>query len=58
MINKQHSEIISDASFEFVIGGVLLSITSLFGLIGNILAMITLSKPSMKSKFNNILIGT
>ena len=55
IINR--SEIISDISFEFAIGGVMVTMASLFGLIGNILAMIVLSKPAMKSKFNYILIG-
>ena len=36
----------------------MVTMASLFGLIGNILAIIVLSRPAMKSKFNDILIGT
>ena len=47
----------SDLEFKFAIEGVLLSIVAIFGLIGNTLAIVVLSRPSMRSPINLILIG-
>ena len=44
--------------FEFVVPGVLLNGVGLLGLVGNILSIIVLSRPQMKSSINCILIGT
>ena len=46
-----------DPKFKLAIEGVLLSIVAIFGLIGNSLAIAVLSKPSMRSPINLILIG-
>ena len=43
--------------FEFVVPGVLLNGVGLLGLVGNILSIIVLSRPQMKSSINCILIG-
>lgn len=43
--------------YEFVIEGVLLTGVSLFGLIGNIVAIIVLSRPPMRGSFSTLLIG-
>ena len=47
----------SDPEFKLAIAGVLLSIVAIFGLIGNTLAIVVLSRPSMRSPINLILIG-
>jgi hypothetical protein len=46
-----------DPEFKLAIEGVLLSIVAIFGLIGNSLAIVVLSRPSMRSPINLILIG-
>ena len=43
--------------FEFVVPGVLLNSVGLMGLLGNLLSIIVLSRPQMKSSINCILIG-
>ena len=43
--------------FEFVVPGVLLNGIGLLGFCGNILSIIVLSRPQMKSSINCILIG-
>ena len=43
--------------FEFVTSGVLLTAVSLFGLVGNVVAIIVLSRPSMRGSFSTLLIG-
>ena len=43
--------------FEFIIKGVLLTSISIFGLIGNTIAIIVLSRPCMKGSFSTLLIG-
>ena len=43
--------------FEFIVPGVLLNGVGLLGLVGNILSIIVLSRPQMKSSINCILIG-
>jgi hypothetical protein len=43
--------------FEFVVPGVLLNTIGLLGLVGNIIAVVVLSRPQMKSSINVILIG-
>ncbi|XP_012269764.2 FMRFamide receptor [Athalia rosae] len=45
------------ALFEFITNGVLLNLVGLFGLFGNIISMIILSRPQMKSSINYLLIG-
>ena len=52
------SILLSDPKFKLAIEGVLLSIVAIFGLIGNSLAIAVLSRPSMRSPINLILIGT
>lgn len=43
--------------FEFVAYGVLLNIIGVLGILGNIISMIILSRPQMKSSINYLLIG-
>ncbi|TRY67168.1 hypothetical protein TCAL_05489 [Tigriopus californicus] len=44
-------------SFEFIVHGVLLCCVGMGGLFGNIISIIILSRPQMKSSINTILIG-
>ena len=44
-------------TFDFVVEGVLLMIVSVFGVAGNIINIVVLSKPSMKGSFSTLLIG-
>ena len=46
-----------DEMFEYVTEGVLLTSISVLGLIGNILAMYVLLRPSLRGTFSNILTG-
>lgn len=48
---------LKDGLFEFIICGVLLNLVSLFGILGNTISMIILSRPQMKSSINYLLIG-
>ena len=43
--------------FEFVVPGALLNTIGLLGLVGNLISVIVLSRPQMKSSINVILIG-
>ena len=44
--------------FRFITEGLLLILVSVFGIVGNIIAIVILSKPSMKEKsFSSLLIG-
>ncbi|XP_055607472.1 FMRFamide receptor-like [Uranotaenia lowii] len=43
--------------FEFWIGGVVMNIIALLGILGNILSMVILSRPQMRSSINYLLIG-
>ena len=58
MLEILMSMLLSDPKFKLAIEGVLLSIVAIFGLIGNSLAIAVLSRPSMRSPINLILIGT
>ena len=42
---------------EFVVEGVLLMVVSVFGLVGNTVSIIVLSRPSMRGSFSTLLIG-
>lgn len=44
-------------TFEFITVGLLLTVISIFGLVGNIVAIIVLSRPAMKGSFSSLLIG-
>ena len=44
--------------FRFITEGILLTVVSVFGIIGNILAIYILSRPVMKASFSTLLIGT
>lgn len=50
-------EINSNSLSDFIIYGVLVNLISLFGIIGNSISMIILSRPQMKSSINYLLIG-
>jgi hypothetical protein len=43
--------------YEFVTNGVLLNVIGILGIFGNIISMIILSRPQMKSSINYLLIG-
>ncbi|XP_031844318.1 FMRFamide Receptor [Nomia melanderi] len=43
--------------FDFIICGVLINVIGLFGIFGNAISMIILSRPQMKSSINYLLIG-
>ncbi|KAG7197872.1 hypothetical protein KM043_001683 [Ampulex compressa] len=47
----------STGLFDFVVCGVLVNLVGLFGIFGNALSMIILSRPQMKSSINYLLIG-
>lgn len=50
-------EINSNGLFDFIIYGVLMNLVGLFGIFGNAISMIILSRPQMKSSINYLLIG-
>lgn len=50
-------EINSTGLFDFIICGVLMNLVSIFGIFGNAISMIILSRPQMKSSINYLLIG-
>lgn len=43
--------------FEFISNGILLNVVGLFGIFGNVISMIILSRPQMRSSINYLLIG-
>lgn len=43
--------------YEFVTNGVILNVIGILGIFGNIISMIILSRPQMKSSINYLLIG-
>ena len=43
--------------FEFVVHGILICVVGLLGLLGNLAAMVTLSRPQMKNSINTLLLG-
>ena len=43
--------------FEFITVGIMLTMVSMFGLAGNIVAIIVLSSPVMRGSFSSLLIG-
>ena len=44
-------------TFKFITVGIMLSTISVFGLVGNIVAIVVLSRPTMKGSFSSLLIG-
>ncbi|XP_076380449.1 FMRFamide Receptor isoform X1 [Megalopta genalis] len=50
-------EIDATGLFDFIIAGVLVNVIGLFGIFGNAISMIILSRPQMKSSINYLLIG-
>lgn len=44
-------------TFEFITVGLLLTVISIFGLVGNMVAIVVLSRPAMKGSFSSLLIG-
>ena len=48
---------VRDEMFEYVTEGILLTSISILGLIGNIMAMYVLLRPSLRGIFSNILTG-
>ncbi|GLV43776.1 FMRFamide Receptor [Carabus blaptoides fortunei] len=57
VFNCTLSENIDEAYFEFLIYGLMLNIIGVLGIFGNIISMIILSRPQMKSSINYLLIG-
>ncbi|CAB3385042.1 Hypothetical predicted protein [Cloeon dipterum] len=43
--------------YEFLVKGVLLGLVSLLGILGNVLTMVILSRPQMRSSINCLLVG-
>lgn len=43
--------------FAFITNGILLNVVAILGVFGNIISMIILSRPQMKSSINYLLIG-
>lgn len=43
--------------FEFITNGIMLNVVGIMGIFGNIISMIILSRPQMKSSINYLLIG-
>ena len=43
--------------FEFITVGIMLTMVSMFGLAGNVVAIIVLSSPVMRGSFSSLLIG-
>ncbi|KAL5240400.1 hypothetical protein ACI65C_007810 [Semiaphis heraclei] len=43
--------------FEFITYGVMLNVIGVFGILGNVISMVILSRPQMKSSINYLLIG-
>ena len=43
--------------FDFLLPGVLLTFVGVLGLVGNVISMVVLGRPQMKSSINFILIG-
>lgn len=43
--------------FEFIAYGLVLNVVGVFGILGNVISMIILSRPQMKSSINYLLIG-
>jgi hypothetical protein len=43
--------------FEFITNGVLLNLVGIFGIMGNIISMIILTRPQMRSSINYLLTG-
>ncbi|XP_076232948.1 FMRFamide Receptor [Calliopsis andreniformis] len=50
-------DISSSGLFDFIIYGILVNLIGLFGIFGNTISMIILSRPQMKSSINYLLIG-
>ncbi|XP_043795344.1 FMRFamide receptor isoform X1 [Apis laboriosa] len=50
-------EINSSGLFDFIIYGILVNLIGIFGIFGNAISMIILSRPQMKSSINYLLIG-
>lgn len=46
-----------DNPFDFYLSGIVLNVVGIIGLLGNILSMIILSRPHMRSSINYLLIG-
>ena len=55
--SDEYGDSVRDEMFEYVTEGVLLTSISVLGLIGNILAMYVLLRPSLRGIFSNILTG-
>ena len=47
----------SQQKFEFVVDGIVLTTVSLFGLIGTVMSIRVLLKPSLRNSFSTLLVG-
>jgi len=52
-----NQEINTNSLSDFIVYGIFVNLISLFGIIGNAISMIILSRPQMKSSINYLLIG-
>jgi hypothetical protein len=57
LYEESNDEDKSKILYEFVTNGVLLNVIGILGIFGNIISMIILSRPQMKSSINYLLIG-
>lgn len=46
-----------EVRFEFIVHGILICVVGLLGLLGNLAAIVTLSRPQMRNSINTMLIG-
>ncbi|KAK2584722.1 hypothetical protein KPH14_007055 [Odynerus spinipes] len=52
-----HQKINTTGLFDFITYGILVNFVGLFGILGNTISMVVLSRPQMKSSINYLLIG-
>ncbi|KAH8262031.1 hypothetical protein KR038_005952 [Drosophila bunnanda] len=55
--DDRYNPLLEDNKIEFWVCGVILNIVSVLGILGNIISMIILSRPQMRSSINYLLIG-
>lgn len=55
--DASYDELMNVDLFEFVVHGILLNLVGFMGIIGNVISMIILSRPQMRSSINYLLIG-
>jgi hypothetical protein len=56
-IEFENDEWSFDVTFEFIVHGILINSVGVLGLLGNVVSIVVLSRPQMKSSINTLLIG-